>query len=250
LAEEDGIFSFAFGGDDMPDGLEALLRGLARKAMDTGLAHDPTEDKIMPSKEQLNIAPGDCVAVMHMDHGVDEEFCIAEVLYPEQHAETYPDWEDRLLKSFVLTRWYTGHNLHGKVGWIPRARLILVDRDHFDEMYQWLTDGHDITGVPPTWLVIRYAEAMVGHAEANHQLPNPIRCPECESPAVIVTIHKSMDEKYTMGIKKEGQGKEWGEETPFHVMVPYTKDYAVHADIECKACGYEARLPDEIEMFG
>lgn len=243
-------FSFEFGGE-LPEELKALLQGITRKAMDSGLAHDHAADEVMPSKEQLGLVPGDYVAITHSEQPSDSEFMIAEVINPELHAEEFPDWEDRLLASYLFVKWYSRGNLEGLLGWVPRAKLVLCSESQFQTMTSWIKGEETLGDNPPDWLVVLYNNALAGLADANPEgMPYPVKCPDCGGFGVLVKLTKTATEHYAMGTGHEVRDEEWKKENHWHVVTPYHKDYKTVADLLCKECGYETRLPDELEMFG
>jgi len=250
------MFRFEMGGDgELPEELMKLLQGLASQAMSTGLAHDPHDDEVRPSEEQLSLVPGDYVAITHSEDKADSEFIIALVADPELHAETYPDWEDRLLRSYLLLTWYSRNNQTGKVGWVPRSKLVKATKEQWETMMGWITTGNGPSdSASPDWLISLYNHSLYGLWKANQDgMPQPIVCPECASPAVLVKLVKTETLHYCMGTKPEEAEKPWhtdGEGMEFFVVSPYHKDYTTTSSYRCIDCGHEGDLPDEIEMYG
>lgn len=242
-----------FSGDenDLPDGLAEVLRNLTSKVMfDSGFAHDHVADGAMPSEEQRGIGPGDLCAITHTEGGnpSEREFMIAEVLNPESYAEEFPDWETRLLNSYVLTRWYVRGNLpNGELGWLARAKLVVFSREHFDIMMTWIR-GEDHGALPPLWLLERYNESLAGLAEANREsMPMPIRCPNCKSYAVMVKVTHISTDTYCMGTPYEKKDEPW---TDLHAVSPYTKQHEITTVIDCLKCSHHEQLPDEVGLYG
>jgi hypothetical protein len=240
-----------FDPEGIPPEIREILRGILSKQIDSGLAHDPMDHDVMPSKEQLGLGPGDLVAITHTEReqgGVEESFTIAEIVSPEEHAEAYPDWEDRLLNSFVLTKWFMRGSPTGGLGWFPRSKLVKFSKEHWEIMLGWITGvaPFDVKSGPPDWLIVRYNESLLGLAEANPgHMPVPILCPECDSPAVIISVTHHSTEEFCMGTPEPGM--EWNE---LHVVTPYLKSHQCTSRMVCKACGHDQVLPDDVELYG
>lgn len=245
-------FEFSFGEGEMPEELEQLLHSLVRKTLDTGVAHDPHDDEIRPSSLQLAIGPGDLVAITHSTEPADAEFMIAQVLTPEEHADTFPDWEDRLLKSFLLVKWFSKNNKGGSLGWVARAKLVQVDQPEYEEMMNWIqSDMVSLDEGPPPWLVARYNESLAAMAKVNpDHIAEPIRCPKCGSYAVLITLVHEQIRTMAMGLKPDDHGKGVHEVESLYVVAPYGKSQNFTTKLRCYDCNLDDVLPDELGLFG
>jgi hypothetical protein len=233
-----------YGEDDQTPNLIELLNSLGFKsAFNTGLAHDPLAEDVMPSKEQLDLKPGDLCAITHGED-ITNEFTVAEIASPEDYAETFPDWETRLLKSYLLVIWRSKSNPVGSPGWVPRTRLIKFSRREYEIMLGWM-HGDDRGDDAPFWLKRRYNEALVGIAAANpDKVPMPISCPECGSVVVIIRLIRNQVEDYCMGRFPESVGV-----TGLHPVTTYNRRRSGEARLICEECGHEEVLSDDEEIY-
>lgn len=213
---------------------------------DSGMAHDPAED-FMPSAIQGAIEPGDFVGVTSSKDS--DEFTVAEVLNPEDHAETFPDWKERVeINSYVCVKAYKESEPNGFLGWLPRTRLIKVTKDQFDTMIGWVR-GAEKEPNPPIWLTKLYNETLAAMAEANPEdMATPIRCPDCGSVAVTVTIHHDHKNTYCMG-NKPGEADQNVEAKALYVVSPYRENHNTESFLDCLDCFYHLELPDEQELL-
>lgn len=235
---------------NLPEELREMLQKLASHAvMSSGLAHDVVADEVMPSDEQRNLGPGDLVgSVMNPAHRIDDEFMVGEILDPKDYAETFPDWEERLYKSYVLCR-YSQRGLESEIGWHTRARLVKVTQAQYEEMLGWiLNESYRARLLPPRWFIKTYLEAMWGVYEANSELmPVPLKCRDCDSPQVLLRIDMSKIEYYSVGVDKENLGTEAPDQKVLSAFGINGK--AVSYEV-CFDCGAEYEQPEEQQIYG
>lgn len=241
----EGGFFGSFGEGEVPPEIQELLQGLTRRMYDSGLAHDPAE-RFMPSADQRAVVPGDLVAVTTSQEG--DEFTIAKVLNPEDHAEDFPNWEERDLQSLVLAKIYTPSDHSGYLGWLPRPRLVPVTEDQWNQMMRWITRD-EWADQTPAWLTRLYNKTLVGLAEANPEdMAMPIRCPECDSPSVIIKLTHHHVNTYAMG-NKPGEHEQGVRAKALYVVSPYRQDQKTVTDLICLDCDHTEELPEEQELL-
>ena len=243
---EDGGFH-VFGEGEMPQELEHFLQSITRRMFDSGMAHDPAED-FMPSEIQKAIEPGDKVGVTSSKE--HDEFTVAEVLDPELHEETFPDWRERVeINSYVCVKAYKKSEPTGFLGWLPRTRLIKVTEDQFAQMLRWVRGEDEQKQPPPEWLTKLYNETLAAMAIANPEdMATPIKCPDCGSVAVVVAIEHHHTNKYCMG-NKPGEADQGHEAKALYVVSPYQEDHNTTSYLDCLDCFYHLDLPDEQELL-
>lgn len=242
---EGGMF---FGGEDLPPELVQLLQGLTRRTFDSGMAHDPA-DKFMPSEAQKAIVPGDRCAVTSSRE--EDEFTIALVLDPEEHAETFPDWEERVkFQSYILANVFTPTELGGTLGWLPRTRLVPLESEaQWDQMLRWARGIEETKGPPPEWLTRLYNKTLYGMALANPEhMALPVKCPECDSVSVVITVVHHHRNSYCMG-NKPGEHEQGVRADALYVVTPYRENHTTVAELDCIDCKYHEQLPEEQELL-
>lgn len=253
--------AFEINPEDLPPEIQGILQGILRKTMDTGLGHDCTEDEVHPTPRQLALQPGDYVAVTQdkaearASAGPDgvSAFMIGQVLDAEQHQGEYPDYDVRLMKSFILVEYFgPGETDPGNHGWFPRAKVVPTTKEKFNEMLRWCRDGLP-DGGPPAWQIIDYNQHLDELAQANPDaLSRALRCPECDSVGVLITITHTHYKRFAMGHRdpeKAANGYPWKGET-LYACAPYGEGQDATETLECHSCGFKATLPSDIEMYG
>lgn len=201
---DDPEFFFVGGdGEEPPEEVIEFLRNLKNKLLGETPRHEVTADIVNPNQEQYNLGPGDqCLVILGQNEeprAVDDTtYTLVQILDPEEFTEEFPDWETRLMNSYVLGMWYGAGNDLGELGWFGRVNLMKING------WQWAaTEAHN-TGkkellMPCPWLIRRYGETIEGLRIANPELemPSPICCGHCSSPSVLMKYRQTQE---TIGI--------------------------------------------------
>jgi len=253
----EGPFVFGpFGPEDMPEELKNILNNLLTGVSlnQTGLAHDEHEDEIHPAEEQLNYGPGDLVAV---SQGPDQQRIgrtleMGVIVDPAEHAETYPDWEDRLMKSYMLLNYYTvGEDDGNLYGWFPRSTLIKFEKEHWDQMLVWLKSGNVNNEAPPSWMICRHHEVMNGLAEKNPDKRFPlVSCPTCDGLGVVITMTRTEKDAMVFGYDPNEEGSNvypWKPGLYKVAQISHEEDIVGHW--KCHRCGAEGELDEETGLW-
>src|SRR3954470_2590956 len=96
--------------DNLPPEVAAAFKNMFFRRQMQEKASKPTMvDTVSPSKEQLNLKPGD---KCYMSSGIEEiearGLTVLEVLDPADYAGLFPDWEERIeLNGVVLGKYWT-----------------------------------------------------------------------------------------------------------------------------------------------
>jgi hypothetical protein len=238
MSDESRMFVFG-NGDDMPEELREILKGLARKAaLSQEAAHDAVAEQVRPSKAQFALGPGDLVSVFGTDTGDGDDVVIGVILDPDEYAEQFPDWEERIRNSYVLCRYKSMGITGEELGWFPRSKCIQLDRWQYDEHQRWLAQGY-IDTEPPAWMLELTTETIRGLNEANdHFMPEPHCCEECGSSAVLLDVRITERHQYLMGSFPNG-GSPHDDPNAMYSIAKFGEGEHKQAMLKCLACGHE-----------
>jgi hypothetical protein len=153
-----------------------MLRG-----MDVVGPNRTYDEDTRPTTQQYAVQVGERVILAKTGSKMDQDIVFGVVLDPEEHKEDYPDFQDRLLRSYMLVRWRSTLDSRGDNGWFARARLIpITDDDNWDEVEKWfLTETFPERF--PDWLNELYTSLTESLSEVNANIPKLVRCPGCDS---------------------------------------------------------------------
>jgi DNA-directed RNA polymerase subunit RPC12/RpoP len=228
---------------EVPEELQELLQGLVSRAMLSNQPHrdQAVADGVKPSAEQFALGPGDLASVISTGSD-DRQLTVIEILDPEPYGEDFPDWEERLYKSYVLGRWYDTDTVTGEVGWFPRVRLVKLEQSHFDYLLDLIRRDESITGIPPHWLVSRHAELVSGLNKANDNfMPEPVKCESCGGRAVFVettTTERKIYAPGTFNIEEH-------DEASLYAYACYHTEESAEAVMVCMDCEREDDLKEQ-----
>ena len=254
---DDPIVFGPFEGGDLPEELKAIIANLVGgiSMNTTGLAHDRTEDEVHPAEEQLNYGPGDYVAVTQdrqVGESIGHAFEIGVVVDPAEHATTFPDWEDRLFKSYLLLNYYASNETDGDLyGWFPRTQLVKFPKDQWEQLLEMVKSGEAGNFAQPPWMTVRYHEVLAQLAQKNPDLMPPVvRCPVCDGYGVVFTVTKTMKESYAMGYNPAESDGTYPWNNSLFKVCDVAGKYTTKTTWVCNSCGEEDTLPEEIGLYG
>jgi hypothetical protein len=196
-------------------------------------------DQVKPSPEQYGLKSGDKAVVAGTKAAIDLEFEVCEILDSSEYAQEFPDWAERLQRSYLLCRYYTTSEPLGEVGWFSRVKLIPITEEQYEEVKGWITED-DLPDVPPDWLKETYRkwDKSVARA-APDQMAIVATCESCgHEPVGLIIIHHTHGAA-TAGIL-EVDGK--------RVYVPlddHGADCKMDARIYCGECEHYKELEDD-----
>lgn len=247
---------FEINPEDLPEELQRLLREVMQKSMlDTGLAHDEVAENVVPSTQQQHLEPGDYVAMTRGDENVlDSELVIGQIVDPSRYADEFPDWEQRLTANYPMThllaRWYARGSVGLNLGWFPRAKLVKFEKEHWDELKEWIDGESDPPKIAPSFVVTTYNNALEGLWEANKdKSPKPIRCENCDHPGVVVKIVHHREDYAAFGMAPNDEAGTSYNPERLHKLTPYGSTGYCKSWELCHNCGHERLQPDEIGLY-
>lgn len=246
------------GPDDFPEDMPEEVRQVLRNIMDSmgeggpqiGIvaasvgpksdSHDFVAEQVMPSEAQLALKPGDFVTVMgsqddpvsNSEHGI-----LGEVLDPAEYASTFPDWEDRILNSYMLLNWRETGMETPELGWFARARLILVPTGHEKDFEEYFLDTGLEGGFPPGWLVEMYVEMVKGISKSNKNfLPPMMHCPKCDSQRVYMHTKRSKEQITFVGQITDDWENKADLATGVYAVSSFADRETTSAELHCTSC--------------
>lgn len=195
-------------------------------------------DDYKPLSNQYAIKVGDHVIAAGTSAGIDNTFTIGIVLDPEEYKTKFPDWEERLMKSYLLVQWHARDDAIGDIGWFSRVKLIPVDEDHYLEILGYM-ENQNWPETYPEWLL----ETYEGYTDALHEqqplhIPKRAYCKLCGSRDT--EIHAS---RRVVVAVKAGEVEFKGE--PRYVGIsPVQHDCYYDAHIHCNSCNGRGEMED------
>jgi hypothetical protein len=202
------------------------------------------EHEIMPLDEQLNFGPGDVAILAGSNVPLERDFAIVRGLDPQQHAETFPDWEERMLgtgpgwNSHVLCEHFSQTDPNTSLGWFSRLKLMPITKYRYKECRQWL--NHGFPKHLPKWVeetYQKYTDMLAERAPAF--VPQSVACPECGEREVQLRVTRRIS-----WVAKVGRVMVEGREKYVPVQEPDEDDKHV-ARLYCTVCRTSADLSDE-----
>lgn len=197
------------------------------------------DEKLKPFQEQYDLGPGDAAIISSAESLIDKDFTAVQILGPEQYAEEFPDWEDRLHNSYVLCKWNSEHDPEGETGWFARVKLIHIEESHYLEVQQWV-EKEDFPSQPPAWLKEYYDEYTDKLSKVTPgAVPVTPTCPECGSREIqLHAIQINRMAGQAGEIEREGQSK-------YVVRHQPQADAVREAHLHCMDCNARGDLSDE-----
>jgi len=202
------------------------------------------EDEILPLPEQFAFGPGDAGLMASANIPLEHDFAVLRGIDPEKHVETFPDWEERVLKSFVLCEHFSRDDPEISIGWFSRLKVMPISTYRYRQARKWLKDG--FPEEIPAWAhqyYLKYTDGLAAHAP--DRVPKVVVCPNCSSREVELRVSRRIVYSGRVGtLHKEG--------TELYVPVsePTVED-THYAQLHCTDCNSTADLEDpEWELPG
>jgi hypothetical protein len=200
------------------------------------------ENTIMPLDNQLTFGVDDCAILAGSNIPLERDFVLVRGLDPEKHAEAFPDWEDRMLNSYVLCEIFSRADPDISIGWISRLKLMRIPKYRYKEARRWMKDG--FPDQLPDWAGVAYRKYTDALAErAPEVVPLQVTCPNCHRREVELLVVRRIEYRVNAGQVKVGEGQRY---VPLHP--PEEKDSHT-ARLHCRKCDSTAELTDEEWQF-
>lgn len=199
-------------------------------------------DQLKPTKDQYALKVGDKCLVAGTSSELDQDFETCEIIDPAAHAEEYPDWADRIQRSYLLCRYSTIMDPLGDTGWFARVKLIQIPDDKFEEIRSW--DLNDLPDEPPAWLTEiydKYAKELAALSPGT--IPVQVPCENCGGKDVgLLLMHHTHTAAHAGTVKHEGK-------TVYVQLDEENVNCHLSAKLYCPDCESERELnPDEVRI--
>lgn len=216
------------------------IAALMLLGMDVVGANKKFDENTRPTNEQYAVKIGDRVILAKTNSKMDSDIVFGVVLDPAEHADDYPDYEDRLLRSYMLVRWRSTEDIKGDNGWFARVRLIpITDDADWTEVDTWfLTESFPEKF--PDWMQERYLSLTESLGEINENVPKLVRCPGCQGPNVILKAVHTCYITGKAGLITEEDGREL-----YIIFGEGQEENNVEHRLICEDCGAFASLDED-----
>lgn len=168
-------------------------------------------DGVKPSNSQRNIEPGDQCVVSLTNSRLNSDVVVAEILDPSEHAIQFPDWEERVMRSYVLVNWVADEDPTGGIGWFDLTRMVVLTKEQYSDLHTRIVIEE--MGTPPEWLMPLYAKYLEELSDlAPEVVAKMVQCPSCQGKNVelhalkVVQVISSASQKMTDGKTVYGLG--------------------------------------------
>lgn len=239
MSEEGGAF-FIGGEGDVPEEIRKFLQHAVGATIFSDNVHERIANEVMPNEEQLSLGEGDTTIISSEDDAHSStEFQVLKIMDPSEHADDFPDWEERLFNSYVFGQWYDADNLVGEYGWFPRVNLIKINDEQWDRVMNHIAKKERMT-YPEVWLIERYNHTIVGLAKANPgSFPVPMTCGECGRLTVTLDITGTKKKSYTVGTFTDNTDRD--PQGFYSCSSSYVEEDFV-GQLHCLGCGFKLQM--------
>lgn len=220
----------------MPSGNDHLMKLVFGD--DFALTGETTDHSVKPIPRQFALQPGDYAAAMTSESIVDRELSIMQLVDAEEHKDKFPDYDHRLMRSYVLADWKGAHDPNKSLGWFARSRLIPLTSDEYVEMDAAI-ENKSILNDAPDWFIERFREITDELAQGQPDLVfTRATCGRCGGREV--SLHWTVEvEGASVAVVHQVDGKD--------VYAP--RDLAGkigwHAHLHCNDCNAMGELDEE-----
>ena len=195
------------------------------------------EEEIMPLDEQLNFGVGDVAIAATANTMLERDFVVVKMLDAEKYAKTFPDWEERLLSSFVLCKYFSRNDPQDSIGWFSRLKLLPITAYRYREARTWLKKGFP-TEIPDWAYEVFQAFADRLSVNAPEVIPKSVTCPHCGSRQVGLKVVRRVTYTGRAGVLRI-------DDVEHYVPLNDPEEDSTHsATLICSNCRAEAILSD------
>jgi len=201
-------------------------------------AAEMVENTIMPIPAQLDFGPGDHAILAMANTPLENDFVILRGADPEKHAETFPDWEERVLNSYVLCQYFSRTDPEFKLGWFSRLKVMPITEYRYREARKWRKG--DWPEEVPDWAeayFLRYTDQL--SQAAPEVVPHVVSCPACGGRNIAIVVLRHIEFMARAGtVVIDGVEK--------YVPVTTVDETDTHqAQLRCLDCHTPADLTDD-----
>ena len=199
---------------------------------------EKVENEIMPLEEQLTFTVGDCAIIAQANTQLENDLIFAKMLDASQHAETFPDWAEREMNSFVLCEYFSAADPDFSIGWFSRLKLLPIKQYRYKQARGWRKNG--FPDELPDWIMKNhewYTEQLAEHSPGT--VPRSVHCPNCNSTDIELIVVRKLEYRSRVGsLTIDGH--------EFFVPVMDPVETSTHvARLRCKGCDSKAELTDD-----
>jgi hypothetical protein len=171
---------------------------------------------------------------------VEQDFTLLKLLDPEEHKDAFPNWEERLQRSYVLCEWLSNDDPEGDIGWFSRVKLVEITEEQYAEVKTWIREDA-LPDEPPDWLDEAYALYTERLSKmAPDDVTVNVLCGECGSRKVEIHIYHAIRKAAPAGqVEKDGKT----------VFLPMghrgSSDCVAQIHLHCQDCNARRDLDDD-----
>jgi len=211
---------------------------------------DQDAENLHPTPRQYALGPGDWAITAGSNTDLDQNLQLVHLVDPADHAEEFPDWEDRVMgvdrPAHVLGYWYD--KLRGEepiegLGWFPRVKLIPITEEQQQLFWEWTHEG-DFPDTMPEWMEELFRTHTDELAKASPgEVPRFVRCGECGGGKVILQLRHDITWSIPAGeVVEDGQIK-------YCPAGQHATDQSKSARLHCIDCHASMELgPEELRL--
>lgn len=195
-------------------------------------------DGMKPAPSQYALKPGHKCVVAGSGARIDREFEVCEILDPAEYAAEYPDWTERIQRSYMLCRYNTSEDPLGDTGWFARVKLVQITDEQYQEIMGWVEGTWPDS--PPDWLNEAYDKYDQALADADpDRVPIGVKCENCgHEPVGFIMMH------HVHAAATAGMLKEHGKKV-YVAMDDMGVDAHIATKLYCDSCEWIKDLNDD-----
>src|SRR5262245_16588291 len=223
----------------MSEGMNPLLAIMLGANNFVGGA-EVVENEIRQLPDQLAFGPGDAAVLAAANTALERDFGVVYAIDPEEHAEEFPDWEERMLNSFVLCEHFSRNDAQVSIGWFNRLKLLRIPKYRYKEARRWVKNG--FPEEIPEWVNKVYTKYTDQLADmAPDRVPKSVKCPNCKSRQVQMIVVRTVTYEARAGVVQQ-EGKD------HYVSLEDPDQTSTHTvNLVCQDCNTVGAIPDDSE---
>lgn len=232
---------------DVPPEIKAALdkvvgQELAHRAL-RGEFADTVSDQLAPSADSLNLQPGDRAMLIRGLSGAAGVLTLVQLVDPAEHAETFPDWEERSWRSYVLCKYWTAleHGEDPDLGWFSRLSLMRIPEEYqWEYFFKEMLDEDVEEDPPPAWKIQLFVDHIHGVSAANDNfIPAAASCVACGSTALLLEASRTQENRFFIGHQSDDP-----DPSHYYAFMRYKSRERRLATALCLSCGHTDDLTD------